>query len=523
MKRVRHLSEEMLNRVVSQIGESFWDYPYADGEGGLKALIPSRQAMDEYMKAFVVAGIESGTLYSTDGGEGFVLLTSSDGEHPDLNSILKMAKTMKHALGGWMQLFAFLKTANAGGESLEKIMKRQNKPFVKVEMLIVTKEYQGQGFMRKLMGFAYAVAAKKNASVILDTDAKGKCDRYLHLGMKLERTRTAAGFPIYDLIREAPVIPKEKTVLKVDDPLYPPAVVGTNSWGSAAYGKVLRGSSVDESVIQQTVETALQANLRMFDTAQDYGLGEGQKMIGRLCPERALISSKFTPGKNYTPGQVRRSFEKDLQDFGRDSVDIYWLHLPNQIEENLSEMIALYKEGKVRNIGVSNFTLEECRTAKMILEREGIPLYGVQNHYSLLAREWEKNGLVDWCRENGVQFWAWAVLEEGILVPPKKKEKQSVMKLIFRNKRRNLAPLYRNMQGVGKAHGLTAAQVAMSFCSSKGLVPICGCRKPYQAQELAQAVSVTLSDDEIRQLEQTADRLDVRVLGADMFRFAVRK
>lgn len=522
MKRVRYLSEEALNSLAAQIGESFWEYLYADGEGGLKALIPSRQAMDEYMKAFVIAGMESGTLYSTDSGEGYILLTSSDGEHPNLKSVLKMAKTMKNSLGGWRQLAAFLKTVNAGCEPLEKIMKRQKKPYVKVEMLVVTKEYQGQGYMRKLMGFAYAMAAKKNASVILDTDAKGKCDRYLHLGMKLVRTRTAAGFPIYDLIREAPVIPKRNTVLQVDDPLHPFAVVGTNSWGSSVYGKVLRGSSVDESVIKQTVETALQANLLIFDTAQDYGLGEGQKMIGRLCPERVLISSKFTPGKNYTPGQVHRSFEKDLHDFGRDSVDIYWLHLPNQIEENLSEMITLYKEGKVKNIGVSNFSMEECKAAKAILDRENIPLYGVQNHYSLLAREWEKNGLVDWCRENDVQFWAWAVLEEGMLVPPKAHEKQSVMKLLFRHKRRKLVPLYQKMQEIGKKHRLTAAQVAMSFCSSKGIIPICGCRKPYQAQELAEAVSVTLSSDEIRQLERIADSLSVRILGADMFRFAVR-
>ena len=185
-------------------------------------------------------------------------------------------------------------------------------------------------------------------------------------------------------------------------------------------------------------------------------------------------------------------------------------------------MIELYHEGKIRNIGVSNFTLEECRTAKAILDRAGIPLYGVQDHYSILVREWEKNGLVKWCRENGVQFWAWAVLEEGMLVPPDGHEKPSVMKLLFRSKRKKLAPLYRKMQQIGHAHGLTAAQVAMAFCSSKGLVPICGCRKPYQAQALAEAVSVTLTESEIAQLEQTADRLSVRVLGADMFRFAVR-
>ena len=121
-----------------------------------------------------------------------------------------------------------------------------------------------------------------------------------------------------------------------------------------------------------------------------------------------------------------------------------------------------------------------------------------------------------------MQFWAWAVLEEGMLVPPKAHEKQSVMKLIFRNKRKKLAPLYRKMQEIGKAHGLTVPQVAMAFCSSKGIIPICGCRRPYQIQELAQAVSVTLSADEIRQLEQIADSLDIRILGEDMFRFAVK-
>ena len=522
MKRVRHLSEGTIDKVAAQIGESFWDYPYAEGEGGLRTFFPSKQAMCDYMRSFVVAGLESGTLYSTDGGEGYILLTSSDGEHPGLMSLLRMSHSMKEALGGWRALAGFLKAANGGGTPLETVMKRQKKPYVKVEMLIVTKDHQGQGYMRELMGFAYRMAAKKHASLILDTDAKGKCDRYLHLGMKLERTRTAAGFPIYDLIREAPVLAKKPVKLPVTDPLRPLAVVGTNSWGSAAYGRVLRGSSVPEQVIAETVETAMQTGLLIFDTAQDYGLGEGQRMIGRLCPEGALISSKFTPGGRYVPGQVRRSFEKDLADFGRDSLDIYWLHLPNQIEENLAEMIALYQEGKIRNIGVSNFTLEECRTAKAILDRAGIPLYGVQDHYSILAREWEKNGLVKWCRENGVQFWAWAVLEEGMLVPPDGHEKPSVMKLLFRSKRKKLAPLYRRMQQIGHAHGLTAAQVVMAFCSSKGLVPICGCRKPYQAQALAEAVRVTLTESEIAQLEQTADRLAVRVLGADMFRFAVR-
>ena len=80
-----------------------------------------------------------------------------------------------------------------------------------------------------------------------------------------------------------------------------------------------------------------------------------------------------------------------------------------------------------------------------------------------MRRSFEKD-----CRGFGIQFWAWAVLEEGILVP------------------------------------------------------ICGCRKPYQAKQLAEAVAATLTSDELRLPEETADALDLRVLGADMFRFAAK-
>ena len=303
------------------------------------------------------------------------------------------------------------------------------------------------------------------------------------------------------------------------------AVVGTNSWGSALYGKVLRGSAVDETTLKEAIQLAVRLNLLVFDTAQDYGLGKGQKMIGELCPEEIMISAKFTPSSKhkYEYGQVRESIENDLQDFRRDYADIYWLHLPNDIEQNLKEMIQLYREGKIRHIGISNFNLEECRKAKEVLDAEHIPLYGVQNHYSLLDRTWEKNGVLDWCKENEVKFWAWAVLEEGLLVPPKKEEKFTIMKFIFEKKRERLYPLYKAMHQIGQKRRLSIAQGAMSYVSSKGIIPICGCRKPYQIAQLYKASQVKLSDSEIKQLEAIADRLQINILGADMFRFAVRK
>lgn len=168
--------------------------------------------------------------------------------------------------------------------------------------------------------------------------------------------------------------------------LHPRAVIGTNSWGSGAYEKVMRGSAVGMDGFRETMEAAKRNRLVIFDTARDYGNGKCPKILGELATDEICLSSKYTPFRRYKEGQVFCSVEKDLADFKRTYIDIYWLHMPNDIEKNLKEIIALYRQGKIRHIGVSNFNLKECRQAKSILDAENIPLYGVQNHYSILCR-----------------------------------------------------------------------------------------------------------------------------------------
>jgi aryl-alcohol dehydrogenase-like predicted oxidoreductase len=305
------------------------------------------------------------------------------------------------------------------------------------------------------------------------------------------------------------------------------AVIGTNSWGGKAYGKALRGSYVEDSVIKEAMLEAGKRGLMIYDLARDYGLGKAQKLFGKFAEEISgediMISAKYTPFSHYKKNCVRRSLEKDLADFRRSYVDIYWLHLPTDIEQHLAEIIELYNEGRIRNIGVSNFTLEECRLAKQILDRAGIPLYGVQNHYSLISREWETNGLLDWCKENAVSFWAWAVLEEGMLTDPRVKTKFSLMKCFMNRQKRKMYELYRVMIAVASRHDISVPQVAEAYCVNKGIVPICGCRKPKQVRELAEAVNVKLTPGEIRKLEEAADQSGAKVLSHDLFRFAVLK
>lgn len=306
------------------------------------------------------------------------------------------------------------------------------------------------------------------------------------------------------------------------DILKPTAVIGTNAWGGSLYGKAVRGSYVEDDIIIEAMNTAKEEDIPLYDLARDYGLGKAQKMIGEFGTKDIIISAKYTPFTYYKQGCVRKSLEKDLRDFKRDYVDIYWLHLPTDVEEHLSEIIDLYYEGKIKHIGVSNFTLEECRKSKKILDTAGIPLYGVQNHYSIICREWENNGLLAWCKENNVLFWAWAVLEEGILVDPRIK-KRSPMKFTFNRRIKKLKGLYRVMIKVANRHDIKVPQVAIAFCSTKGIIPMCGCRKPEQVKDLAEAVKVRLTQGEIRRLEEAADEANVSIMGADIFRAFVLK
>ena len=307
------------------------------------------------------------------------------------------------------------------------------------------------------------------------------------------------------------------------DILHPSAVIGTNSWGSAAYGVLIRGSSVDDGTIRDAMHTAEEYDLKIYDLARDYGFGRAQKMIGQFGTDGIFISAKYTPFSGYKAGCVRESLENDLSDFKREYVDIYWLHLPTDVGEHMKEIIVLAKEGKIRHIGVSNFNLDECKLAKKLLEDAELKLYGVQNHYSIISREWEKNGLLDWCKENDISFWAWAVLEEGMLVDPRVKTKGSIMKLIFNHQKRKMRELYNCMIEIADSRKLTVPQVAIAFCANKGIVPLCGCRKPKQVKELAEAVNVTLSDKEMKQLESAADKSQAKIMGPDLFRPFVKK
>lgn len=207
--KVTNLSENEIEQICREIGDSFYDHAYGrkkDGttEYGLRKLLDSREKMYQHMKACFLAGYESGCLYSTSSrGEGYILVTCK-GQDLSFKSGIRMIRAIVKNLGGLRGGIQFVRRIATGGKTYEDELKKKKIPYMNLAMLVVRKEYQGQGYMRQLMEMLYQIADEKNLAVILETDAENKVERYEHLGMELVKTRDLGeGVFMYDLYRPA--------------------------------------------------------------------------------------------------------------------------------------------------------------------------------------------------------------------------------------------------------------------------------------------------------------------------------
>ncbi len=204
MKKLKGLTPKEVENISRQVADAFYDYKYNEADQGLIKYIKSREDMFTYMNAIVQAAYKSGMLYTTsDNQEGYLMLSGEGVGRVGFFDGMKMIMAEKKALGGFKNMKSFIKACFSEGNTIEMRMNKAKRKFLRIEMLAVRPEYQGQGFMRSMLEQVYKVADKKGVPVILDTDDKDKSDRYQHLGMKLDRVRNCGErFHMYDLIRE---------------------------------------------------------------------------------------------------------------------------------------------------------------------------------------------------------------------------------------------------------------------------------------------------------------------------------
>ena len=186
--------------IAEDIGHAFGYYDYGT-EHGLIDAFPSREAVASFICGYVKMALQSGMLYATsENGEGYIAYKLPR-QRIDLKAALPLVKGF---LGSMKikEIIRFMRIMSKGGSGLGKRLDKAKKPYIYVGLVCVREPYQGQGYMRKAMDMAFAEGNRLGVPVILDTDAKSKCDKYVHLGMELVGVRRFGEHGVlYDLIK----------------------------------------------------------------------------------------------------------------------------------------------------------------------------------------------------------------------------------------------------------------------------------------------------------------------------------
>lgn len=302
----------------------------------------------------------------------------------------------------------------------------------------------------------------------------------------------------------------------------PKIALGAWSWGAgAAGGDQVFGNHLSEADLKPVFDRAMELGLNLWDTAAVYGEGSSERIIGDFVKnvkrEDVLISTKFTPQiASDSPDAMQEMLDGSKERLHTDVMDVYWIHNPFDVEKWTPKLIPLAKSGQIRSIGVSNHNLSEIKRANEILAAEGLKVSAVQNHFSLLHRSSERAGILDYCRENGITFYAYMVLEQGAMTgrfntehpfPAGTGRGES-----YNPHLAELEKLLAEMKRIGERHSASPAQIATAWAIAKGTLPIIGVTKVKQVEEAAAAAQIVLSAEEVSLLEKLGDETGVHTL-----------
>ena len=297
-------------------------------------------------------------------------------------------------------------------------------------------------------------------------------------------------------------------------------MIGTWAWGDGYNGsKMVFGQKSDEETLKSTFETAVDLGFTKWDTAAVYGMGSCEKLLGRLMKGRddIFISTKYFPDARFRSSALEKSFNSSMERLGIESADLFWIHKPNNLEKNLNEAVPLMLDGRIKSIGISNVSMEHIKTAQKLLDSRGLKLGAVQNHFSLLRND--QQPIIDFCRDNGITYYAYMVLEQGALAGRYNAENHfptfSMRNLMFpRSKFRKIDSLLGAMKEMADKYGIDRSQIPILWAMAKGAVPIVGITKPSYARKLSDAMKVRLTDEEADRLTEEARRTGIRQQGS---------
>jgi len=297
-----------------------------------------------------------------------------------------------------------------------------------------------------------------------------------------------------------------------------PIIMGTWQTGKSMW------TGIDDAQSEKAIQAAVDAGITAFDTAEAYGNGHSEKILGKAIGSRRdqvqILSKVFSNHLKYD--QVIGACNRSLKNLGTDYLDLYQVHWPPgsfgakpvALEETMRALTDLKDQGKIRAIGVSNFSLDQLKAISQIG-----PIESLQPPYSLLWRHVETDSMA-WCRDNQVTILAYSPMAQGLLTgkfgPDHQFEKGD-----HRSSNRLFQPdVYPHVQQalealgtIAQEKGISMAQLALAWVIAKpGVCAIAGARDAGQSADNAQAADVRLSQDELDAMDRISravtDRID---------------
>ncbi len=289
------------------------------------------------------------------------------------------------------------------------------------------------------------------------------------------------------------------------------------------------GARLDAEATARVVDATLEAGINFLDTADIYGKTQSEVFLGRALAGRrdqVVLATKFgmevdPQRKGARPEYIRQAVEDSLRRLNTDRIDLYQLHQPDPtvpIADTLGALNELVQAGKVREIGCSNFSVEQLREAEAAVGSGAARFVSVQNEYSLFRREPEENGVLAECERTGLAFLPYFPLASGLLTGKYRQGQSAPEKSRLSEDRyarwlseENLAKV-EALIAFAEAQGHTLLELAFSWLVRQRVVAsvIAGATRPEQVRANAAAVNWKLSEAELAEVEGIMQGLGAR-------------
>jgi aryl-alcohol dehydrogenase-like predicted oxidoreductase len=301
--------------------------------------------------------------------------------------------------------------------------------------------------------------------------------------------------------------------------------IGVGAWAMGGGGWTWSWGPQDDEQSIAAIKQALDLGINWIDTAAVYGLGHSEEVVARALKGRSNRPYIFTKcervwdergkiGGSLKAESIRRECEASLRRLQMDVIDLYQIHWPEpdaDIEEGWTEMARLREEGKVRFIGVSNFSVQQMKRAMKIA-----PITSLQPPYSLVAREVEED-ILPFCMRNNIGVIVYSPMYSGLLAGAMTRQRiANFAPDDWRRRDKNFQEpnLSRNLRlvevlrEVGKRHGRTPGEVAIAWTLHNQAVTgaIVGVRSPEQVRGIIGATQFRLNDKEVMEIEDALEQ-----------------